>query len=127
MFTPAQEAINYYKFLYKLSSEKEIVLLCKEESVYELAGLKVNFYKSENVKCIVFKDDTEVLNNLEKFEPNSVYILERKLLMNVSYAGYSNKTIYCPFPQLLIHLNFNDWISRSHIWKIQELRKIRNS
>ena len=125
MFIPAQEAIKCYKFLYDYSSEKEIVLLCKEYSIYELVGLKVNFYKSENIKCIVLNNDMEVSNYLKENNSESVLILERKFSSGVEIIGYNIETIYCPYPQWIIHLNFNNWISRARIWKIQELRKIK--
>jgi len=125
MFIPAQEAVKCYKFLYNYSSKREMVLLCREKNIYELVGLKVNFYESKNIKCIVLNDDRELSNYLKENNSNSVFILERKFSSDEKYIGYNNETIYCPFPQWMIHLNFNDWISRARIWKIQELRKIK--
>jgi phosphatidylinositol glycan class B len=125
MFIPAQEAIKSYKFLYDYSSKREIVLLCKEESIYELVGLEVNFYKSNAVKCIVLNDDKEVSDYLKENNSDSVFLLEQMLSSDTKYLGYTNETIYCPFPQWIIHLNFSNWISRARIWEIQELKKIK--
>lgn len=127
MITPAQEAINCYKFLYQYAPKKEMVLLCKEKNVYELLNLEVNFYKSPTIKCIVLKDDLEISNYLEKYKPDSILLLERKFTSDNQYEGYDNKTIYCPFPKWIIHVNINNWVSRARIWKIQELRKFNNS
>lgn len=125
MFFPAQEAIKCYKFLYDYSSKKEIVLLCKEKNIYELVGIKVNFYKSENIKCIVVNDDMEVSNYLKENNSESILILERNFSSEKEYIGFNNETIYSPYPQWITHLNFNNWLSRARIWKIQELRKIK--
>jgi hypothetical protein len=123
MITPAQEAINCYKFLYNYSSKKEMVLLCKEKNVYELVGLNVNFYRSPTLKCVVLNDDLEISNYLEEHKPDSVFLLEREFSSDNRYVGYNNKTIYCPFPKWIIHFNFNNWVRRARIWEIQELRK----
>jgi len=123
ILVPGQEAIKIYKFLYEYSAKNEIVLLCEEQSVYELVGVKVNFYRSENVKCIVLNDAVGVSDYLKENNLESVLLLERKFTSDQKYSGYNTETIYSPFPQWKIHLNFNNWISRARIWKIQELRK----
>jgi phosphatidylinositol glycan class B len=123
MFIPAQEAIKSYKFMYDFSSNREVVLLCKEKSFYELVGVNVNIYKSKNVNCIVFKDDIEISNYLKENQSESILILERNISSTTEYDGYRSETIYSSYPQWIMHFNFNDWVSRARIWKIEELRK----
>lgn len=123
MFIPAQSVISCYKFLYDFSSNEEQVLICRDSSIYELVGIKVNFYKPKTIKTIVMKDDFEVADYLKETNPNSVLLLERNFTANKLFTGYNNKTIYFALPRWIINFNFNNWISRARIWKIQELRK----
>ncbi len=125
MFIPAQEAMSYYKFLYNYSPDKEITLLCNEKSIYNLVGCNVNFYKAPNVKCVLMKNDSAIANYLTDNKPDSVLVYYNKLANDNKYKGYSNERIYCLFPKWLLACNINNWESRSRIWDIRELKKIK--
>lgn len=123
LFTPAQPIIKYYKYIYNLAKQREVVLICKGKSIYELADLNVNFYKSKNVKCLVFNNESEILNYLNNNSQTSALLIERNFSNQDNYPSYTMETIYCILPPWFTHLNYNNWISRSGIWKIQELKK----
>jgi len=123
MIAPAKEEVRCYKFLYDYSSGKEIVLLCSRKDIYDLAELRVNFYKSPTVKCIVLKDDNEVSDYLKTNNFDSIFVLERTFSINKSYSGYESKTIYSSYPAWITHLNFNNWLSRAGMLEINELKK----
>ncbi len=124
IFTPAKSVIGFYKYLYSISLDREVILLCKEESAYELVGLNVNFYRSKNINCLNFKNESEILDYLKVSNQQSVLLLERNFLNEANYPGYSYKTVYGSLPPWIIHFNYNNWIERSHVWKILELEKI---
>lgn len=124
MVIPCQEAISYYRFLYDFSSQREMVLLCTERDAYEMVGLKANFYKSPNVRCVVFKNDQELSNYLNENKPDSVFVFQRELSAGNKFAGYKNETIYNLLPKWIIHFNINNWQSRANMWNILELKKI---
>jgi phosphatidylinositol glycan class B len=125
MITPAQEALSYYKFLYNYSSKKEITLLCNEKNIYELVGYNVNFYKSPAVKCIVLNGNQGILNYLNEYKPDSIFLFDNKLIAENKFTGYKNESVFCLFPKWLLHFNINNWESRSRIWDIHELKKIK--
>lgn len=121
---PSQMKINYYRFLYNYSAEKETVILCKEKSLFELADSHINFYKSATLQCLILKDDEAISDYLESHQPESVLLLERTFTADINYQGYKNQTIYSAMPGWIVHFNFFDWISRSSIWKIEELKRM---
>ncbi len=123
MIIPAQEAISYYKFLYTYASKQEMVLLCREKSAYELVGNTVSFYQSPNIRCTIFKSDEEITEYLQNKALDSAIILERDLLPQSKFAGYSQENIYCLFPKWILRYNINGWENRARIWNIKVLRK----
>ncbi len=125
MITPAQEAVKYYKFLYNYSPKQEVILLCREKNVYDLVGLNANFYRSPRIRSIVLNDDEAFSNYLDKNKPDTVLLLERKLSVENKFVDYKKESIYCLFPKWILRFNVNDWQSRSRIWNILELRKIK--
>lgn len=123
MFTPAQEAVCYYQFLYNYSSTHQMNLICEEKDVYNLIGLNLNFYKSANINCIVLKDQQEISNYLQKTNPDSIYLLKRELSSANQFAHYDSQKIYCMLPDWLLYYNVNNWQNRARIWKIEMLRR----
>jgi len=123
MRMPAQEAINYYQYLYDYSSNQKTDVLCIEKDVYELSDLPVNFYKSPNVNSIVFNNDREISNYLDIQNPDSVLLLDRKLKADREFTNYTSERIYCILPEWCLRYNFNDWQKRARIWSFDKLRK----
>lgn len=126
MITPAQEAINYYRFLYSYSSKQKTDLLCTEKDAYELVGCKVNFYKPQNLNSWVFKSDQEISSYLSENKPESVLLLERKLSVDHEFTNYYKENMYCLFPDWILKFNFNNWQSKARIWNISKLQKKSN-
>ena len=124
MFTPAQDSINCYKFLYNNSSKNEMILLCKEKNVYDMVGIKTHFYESSKVKCVVLKDNVQISNYLKINKQRQIYLLERNFSSNNDFVGYHSKIVYSTFPKWISNFNFNNWMSRASVWKIVEIQKI---
>jgi phosphatidylinositol glycan class B len=123
---PSQEVMSYYKFLYNYTKENNITLLGYEHSVYNLIGVNVNFYKSPNVKCIVMKNDSAITNYLNNNKPDSVFVYYENIADDKKYDGYTNERVYCLFPKWILACNINNWESRSNIWDIRKLKKIKS-
>jgi phosphatidylinositol glycan class B len=123
MFTSTQPVVKYYEFLYYASKDKEVVILSKNEDVYQLIGLPVNFYRSPNVKCKVMKNDRDIDDYLDSTKTGSVYVLERSFTKENSYKDYHTQIAYSRYPLWIIHFNFNDWMSRTRLWKILLLER----
>lgn len=123
-FIPSQIKINYFQVLYNYSADKETIILCKEKSPYDLADVNINFYQSPNLHCVVLKDSGEISEYLDLHQPESILLLERNIINEVQYTGYNSVTIYQALPHWLVRFNYFDWVSRSSIWKIEELNRV---
>ncbi len=123
MIIPAQEAVRYYKFLYYYSSNVDMVLFCREKGAYELVGNNVSFYQSPTIRCSIFQTDQEFSDYLKSNDLDSAVLLERNLLPQSIFSGYSQESIYCLFPKWILRYNINHWEDRARIWDIKVLRK----
>ena len=123
MFSPAQEGVKYFHFLYNFTAQKKITLLCDETEIYNVVDLNANFYRSPNVKCIVFKNKNEIPQYLNTQQPDSIFILERRLGDNLKFTGYSKIKQYSFFWDWVLSYNLNDWQSRARIWTIYKLKR----
>ncbi len=124
-FTPAQEVAPYYKFLYNYAAKQNTTLLCIEKSPYEILDLKVSFYKAPRLAPVVLKDTADVALYLQTHQPLSVLYLERSMVSTQKFDGYSITKVYSLVPGWIYYLNFNNWIGRSRIWSIYELKRIK--
>jgi phosphatidylinositol glycan class B len=122
---PAQEVMSYYKYMYNYAPGKEKKLLCNAEGFYHIIGLNVNFYKSPDVKCIILKNDSAIASYLNNNKPDSIFVYYDKLADDKKYDGYTNERIYCLFPKWILACNVNNWQSRSSIWDIRKLKRIK--
>ena len=80
---------------------------------------------SPTVKCILLKKDKDIPDYLIKNKPDSIFLLVTKFPENIKFNGYTSESIYCLFPKWLLSFNINNWESRSSIWDIRKLKKIR--
>jgi hypothetical protein len=102
-----------------------LVLFSKEKSSYEIVGLKINFYRSPNVNCIVLNNDDEFSNYLYEHKTETAYLLERKISATNNIVGYKKENVYCFFPDWVLYFNINNWQERSRIWNIQRFKKLK--
>lgn len=120
--TPTQVIINYYKFLYDESRDDLVLLVCKDQDIYEVVGIPIYFYKTPRVKTYVVKDDFELQRFLETAKPKRVLLLEKDFTLDVKYKNHEDRMLYCAYPQWIEVFNFGNWIQRSRIYMIHELR-----
>jgi phosphatidylinositol glycan class B len=120
--TPQQTIINYYKFLYKESNKVPLVLICKNEDIYKVVGNQIYFYKAPKLKTVICKDDTEIQAYLDTANIKRLFLLELDFSADVNFKNYSDQKVYFAYPQWIKAFNFNDWIIRSRIYTIHELR-----
>ena len=123
MFSPADKQLYFYKYLYDKSPKNKIVLASRELNTLYKAELETYFYESPNIKTIEFKDDEDLFNYLVKNETDTIYILEKKIVPEDNYPGYTNKCVLKRYPDWILKFNINDWQSRVSILNLQELIK----
>ncbi len=120
--TPTQVIMKYYRFLYDESQKAPVVLICKNEDMYQAVGIPIYFYKTPRVKVLVVKDNFEIEQFLETYKPQHVLLLEEDFTLDINYKAYEDKKLYCAYPQWIEVFNFGNWIQRSRIYMIHELR-----
>ncbi len=124
-FTPAQEVAPYYKFLYNYAESQNATLLSVEKSPYDILNLKIHFYKASGLTPVVLKDTAAIDLYLQQNRPASILYFERNLTTTQTFEGYQANKIYSVVPDWILHFNFNNWIGRSRIWSIYELKRIK--
>jgi phosphatidylinositol glycan class B len=124
MITPAQEAVSYFKYLYKLSENKRILVISSEKEMFDISGVKVNFYKNRNITNFIAEDESKITNCLNELNLKECYVLKGNIIQNYNYKGFENESIYCAYPKWIKHFNYFNWLSRSRIWEIERLKRI---
>jgi phosphatidylinositol glycan class B len=120
--TPQQTIIKYYKFLYKESNKGRLVLICKNEDIYNAVEKQIYFYKAPQLKTVICKDDDEIQAFLDTANLERVFLLELDFTADINFKNYSNQKVYFAYPEWIKVLNFNDWILRSRVFTIYELK-----
>ena len=124
MFFPADKQLYFYKYLYDKSPDDKILLVSRELNTLYKTGLETYFYESPNITCVEFKNDTDFFQFLNKSEQDTIYVLEREIAQEGTYAGYTNKSVLSRYPGWILKFNINNWQSRVSILNLQELVKI---
>jgi phosphatidylinositol glycan class B len=119
---PAQEAIPCFSFANE-QFKQPTTIVCIEEPLYSLAGLKANFYKPKNIEEIVLKGENGLNDFLSTNNQDSVIVFKKAASLNNVPANYTSKRIYCMFPEWVLKFNINNWEDRANIWSIHVLYK----
>jgi phosphatidylinositol glycan class B len=119
---PAQEAIPCFSFAQQ-EFKQSTTIICIEEPLFSLAGLKANFYKPKNIEEVVLKNENELSTFLNTSNQDSVIIFKKTASLNNVPPNYTCKRIYCMFPEWVLKFNINNWEDRANIWSIHVLYK----
>ena len=118
MFLPANEKINYYRYLYNHSEEGNYLVVSTEKDAYQLSGkLKASFYQNPASLSLHFDSLTElrqflVANNIEK-----CFLLQRDYSA-LKLAGFKLKKVYSIYPAFLRKIASPDIEKRIKPWSI---------
>lgn len=124
IFSPAQPSVKAYQFLYNYSQSKEYTILSSEESIYQLASLETNFYTAPKLENKVLQKGLSFSDHIKQNNPNEILVLQKKIDKQLNIPGYESKIIYCSVPKWLFNFNYNNWLSRSNVWQVVELKKL---
>ncbi len=120
IFTPAHEAVNYYKFIYNYAQAQPTTLISYEKSPYSPIGLEMNFYKPASLQTVIVNTPEEVSAVMNSTQGRSVLFLNPETQALPVIASIHKENIYCILPDWPF-LNINDWESRSYIWSVYKL------
>lgn len=122
-FTPAQETVKFYKYMYKVAANERVKLICLEQSPYTQVTLESDFYKHPNMDIIVAPNKEEIINIRDTIKTNNtVYLYTARLLNKEDINAYGAKQVYASFPDWILSFNFNNWQERSKIGAIYKLK-----
>lgn len=119
---PAQEAVSYYRYIYKHAQKQNTVLIAMGKTPYELVTVPVNFYRPEQLTVQVATSNEAIAGIAGKAGNASVLLLCYTLLPPERIPGYEIKKVYCFLPDWITRFDFYSWQERSRIWVVYEVR-----
>lgn len=118
---PADTQVALQRAIYHLAVNNNSTLVFYESTnPYERVGLKMNFYKNKNMKLLLadslsyFRDTLTNRKLLVTTVKDSSLSMDRKKLHRV----------YQSIPQWIVKMNFNDWLSRTTVYRVYDLNEI---
>ncbi len=118
MFTPAEEVMNYFKFINYHSRQQPTTLIAFGKSPYRMGLAECNFYKYPGMKIQVLDSATQLPQVLADNKGRDVILLNDNLSVPAGLAGYNAQRIYCEYPDWVLRNNINNWQERSYIWAV---------
>ena len=126
-FKPADEMISFYKKLYNLSGyQKTELITIGSENPYFRGGknLAITYYKKPNLNFRQLPSDTLLANSLFT-DNNTCYLYAVKkfdVRSEFNMNGLHFSKVYQTYPQWVENFNFNNWLSRTKVWTIYEVK-----
>ena len=117
MFWPIIMEMNIYRTLYDQYQEP-ITIYGVQDHPYE-AALYINYYKRQNL-CVAEVSSLDQLP-LQGKAPYLLAVDRREGYPVDSLPGHKT-LIYSSFPDWIMPLNFNNWMSRSQWWLVYEIQ-----
>lgn len=118
---PAQEAIPYYRFLYIYTKKQQTTIYTKNPSIYQLAGLNLNFYKPKGLNIVTFNDFPALFSSTPmRPKPGDLLLMQAPL--SFSQKDYQIEILFTIFPNWLLENNINHWQNRSRVWCIYRFK-----
>ena len=121
IFIPAQEAIVYYRNIYRPVGEERIPLLALDESPYELVGLETNFYKPRDARTKVFRSYDQMEDYLRDNNLDQVLVLSREPELGHEFRDFKKERVFSLFPEWLLNIKFINWQKRARTWSIYRI------
>jgi hypothetical protein len=127
-FKPADEMISFYKKVYNLSGyPKTELITIGSENPYFRGGknLAITYYKKANLNFKQLQSDTLLSKNLI-IDKNTQYLFAVKkfdVRSEFEMNGLHFCKVYQTYPQWVVNFNFNNWMARTKVWTIYEVKK----
>jgi phosphatidylinositol glycan class B len=123
---PAQEAFVYFQKMSKIAEPRPSIFIGYQRAPFRYAHLPVNFYKNENVIEITASNEIDLKNKLDSLRPLETPVFVLSYNPEDKLRDWKNlQEYYSILPSWIYYFNFNNWISRSRIWKIYSYDKIQ--
>ena len=113
----AQESVACFRFLYDYTASKPAIVYSHKKMLYEVVGLNMNFYRAPNIKNEMYVDIKA------KKIPAGALLLSQDLQLKNPPENAETERIYAYFPDWILHVNMNDWQSRTRMWSLHIVHK----
>ena len=118
LFTPAEEVIKYYGFIYDYAQKQKTTIISFNRSPYRMDTIESNFYKPRDLNIEILHHPAEMANVFRRDSGRVFIHLSSSTVPGTEFSGLKTERIYCQFPDWLLKYNFNNWQERSYIWTV---------
>jgi len=118
LLAPANEAIQYYSYLYKYATKEKTIIMGIKENPYQLSGHIANFYIPPGTTILQAEDFTQIEAYLKTNQIKKALLLHKKNDLETDIAGYKKEKLFTILPSWVLNNNINDWQRKAHIWSI---------
>jgi phosphatidylinositol glycan class B len=123
LLTPAETTVQAYKYFYRYVRDNQAEIWSIKKPFYELAGLKMNFYRPPGVTERVFNSLPEMDQYLRTNRPASALLYVRYPVLDYRFRDFTTKRCCSMLPGWLLKFNINHWQDRATIWSIYEIKR----
>ena len=124
-FIPAQILFSYHRYLYQIAEDQNYLLISINQAPYDYVGLPVSFYRSPNIETKHFETYDQVESYIENHQDKPILFLHTTQVLDYEFSGFKSKRIYTILPEWISKFNINNWQSRSRIYSIYSLDKVK--
>jgi phosphatidylinositol glycan class B len=121
---PASDYFTFYEFVYKNYNGKSATMLCSSRYPYDLSGLTIVFYQPRSMHFFEYLNDKKTDSIISKPIPGPLLVLcqGQKEADNFQIKHPKAKLVFSSIPQWMHYINVNDWISRTRLWVLFEVK-----
>jgi phosphatidylinositol glycan class B len=123
MLLPANEKVNYYRYLYNNIEKGDYLIITTEKDAYDLVGnLNASFYKPPSSRSLHFSSMKEAREYLEANNIQKCFFLNRDY-SKMDIPGYRSEMAYSIYPRLLKKIASENIEKRIKPWSIYIITK----
>jgi len=122
---PAQEAVAYYRALYKLLPRYDRTVVAVAADPYIANYVRVNFYRPPGTTVITVPTEA-ALDSLLRSQPARRWlVVDYRAQPGDTLKRHRLQTLYSFIPPVAHRVNFNNWLARSRVWTIYAVQARR--
>lgn len=121
-FRPADPQIPLYEAVYKEVGNQKATLYHLGKNPYHRV-LNVHFYKKQSLQLKELETIDSLPKKAEQDEVQLVVLGGKGKQTDLSHKDA--ELIYSTFPNWLTKVNFNDWQSRTNVWKVYRIKQAK--
>jgi phosphatidylinositol glycan class B len=114
-FQPADSQVNLYQVIYNRYKTPTTLYYINKNPYHRV--LNIHFYKRKNLEIKQISSIDEINSRTDK--TNLIVFTNQN-----SPSGFdkNSKLVYSSFPSWIIKFNFNNWVDRTNIWNVYQLK-----